>query len=117
VNTHSGGFAFRQSSDGKLLLLGLGGDSGLFSQDFSSPTVFSASNANTGVNAGTPIWLQVNDDGTNRKLRWSKDGYNYQQLHSEGRTTFLTADEIGFWSNTSNATWDASVVLLSWAQT
>lgn len=117
------GLCFRQSSDGKLLTMcvlrsNVITDSKFESEDMTSATVSSAANANITNAAGVgPFWLQITDNGTNRILAYSIDGYNFETLLTEGRTTFLTADEVGFFSNSISASSYAACTLLSWAET
>ncbi len=117
------GLCFRQSSDGKLLTMcvlrsNVITDSKFESEDMTSATVSSAANANITNAAGVgPFWLQITDNGTNRILAYSVDGYNFETLLTEGRTTFLTADEVGFFANSISASSYAACTLLSWAQT
>lgn len=120
VNFQYMGIFFRQSSDGKLIGYLCNSDSGktAFSvikytnaTTFSSAADIAASFAVNGV-----CYLRVTDNGTNRIFYYSSDGYNFIQLHSEGRTTFLTADEVGFGGATETSSYDAGMTLLSWAQ-
>lgn len=111
---------FRQSSDGKLHILEMAYSSGwqLGSQKWTSPTAFSASYGSTVI--GTvpmPIFLRIADDGTNRICSYSTDGRNFAQLHSVGRTDFLTADEVGFCVNAqTTAGKPVATTLISWKQ-
>lgn len=118
------GLLFRQSSDGKLIVVGIAADvsgSAVFTsvvvQKWNSPSSFSATvvSANAPVAASGLIWLKIEDDGTNRKAHYSKDGYNFIQVYSETRTTFLTADQVGFTAMDSGNSFDAGMTLLSWA--
>lgn len=115
------GLVFRQASDGKLItyFINRGSSNSMLSQDMGSATSFSGSNAALTFidGVGSVIWLQISDNGTNRIMRWSMDGYNFTQFFSEGRTTFLTATEVGYYANSSHASAPASCTLLSWAQT
>ena len=87
---------------------------------FSSATAFSANYTSIGWLAAAGVWLQITDDGTNRKCLASNDGINYAQIHSIGRTDYLTADEVGFYVNNNdqggNTNPNAIMVLLSWVQ-
>lgn len=117
------GLIWRQSSDGKLITYGYQvgntavGDFEFNSLDFTNATTFSASNTSSDYILGnTIVWLRITDNGTNRTGSWSTDGYNFTAHYSEARTTFMTADEVGFFVNETNATSPASCTLLSWAQ-
>lgn len=117
------GLAFRQSSDGKIITMQITAGNGfadmlLECSDYTNATTFSASNATLAFfSTSSLIWLRIADNGTDRIVSWSMDGYNFEQLLSEGRTTFLTADEIGFFSDAASASAPVSSTLLSWAQT
>jgi hypothetical protein len=114
---HTAGLCFRQSSDGKIATLAIiGGTSwGLYSQKLNSPTSFSADYASRTFWPLYPIWLRIADDGSNRICSYSCNGYDFEQLHSVGRTDFLTADEVGFFGNDETNTGNV-VQLFSWAE-
>ena len=63
-----------------------------------------------------PRWLRITDDGTDRKVYFSSDGLHYTQLHTVGRTDFLTADEICFFANSQNATYPIGITVVSWEE-
>jgi len=45
-------------------------------------------------------WLRFSDDGTNRTVKISMDGFNFEPVAApQGRTTFLTADQVGVFAN------------------
>lgn len=114
------GLVFRQSADGKLVNFACGADGtapgrSLIVQKFSNATTFSAS-YQTVVCAEWPRFLRIADDGTNRVCSVSHDGVHFLQVHSVGRTDFLTADEVGFYVLPRNATYGAGMHLLSWKE-
>ena len=43
-----------------------------------------------------PQWFRIRDDNTNRYYETSLNGLDWATLSSEARTTFLTADQIGW---------------------
>ncbi len=116
------GLSFRESSSGKMILFGYSWVGGLriFKQTNASTynSDYSSSLLNHDfrfVRTGK-VWFQIQDDNTNRICRLSFDGYNFSQVHSVGRTDFLTADQIGFHCiNDGNA--DATINILSWKET
>lgn len=117
-NFQQAGLCFRQSSDGKLVTFASqSGPYEIHSLDWTNATTFSASNATLAKIPHGLMWLRMTDNGTNRILSWSGDGYNFTQLLSETRTTFLTADEVGFFVNAANSSGAGNCTLLSWAQT
>jgi hypothetical protein len=63
------------------------------------------------------LWLRIADDGTNRTCYFSFDGYHWQQIHTIGRTDWLTPTYIGFGVNPNNTFYDAGMWLLHWQVT
>lgn len=122
ANYNSVELAFRQSSDGKLVVLQMlvnNGSWGLYATKLDSPTAFNA-HYGGGVLVSIPnlryLWLRIADDGANRISSWSQDGQNFTQIHSVGRTDFLTADQVGWGVNGNAATAAVAGALLSWVQ-
>lgn len=117
-----GGLCWRQSSDGKVIIHSFfvgnafSGDCGVTCQDYTNPTTFSAVNISIDTMPFGVQFLRITDDGTNRIVSWSTDGYNFVTLLSELRTTFLTADEVGFFCDNTNSIANG-ITLLSWEQT
>lgn len=62
------------------------------------------------------IYFRITDDGANRISYISSNGQNWIQVHSVGRTDFLTADQVGFGVESFNATGPAAMHLLHWKQ-
>lgn len=84
---------------------------------FTNSTTFSADyNGPLRWPIGNILFLQISDDGVNRISRVSNDGQNWVQVHSVGRTDFLTADEVGFFVDT-NGSFEANMTVLHWKQT
>ncbi|KKN66970.1 hypothetical protein LCGC14_0466500 [marine sediment metagenome] len=121
VNYSGVGIGFRQSSDGKLHTFHLSiSVNSIASIKFTNPTTWSATYLEQEiVQAGSSpvMWLRIEDNNTNRKCHWSVDGRHWFEFHSVGRTDFLTADEIFFFTNSNNATYPTAMTLLSWAET
>lgn len=112
---------FRQSSDGKLALFVIQADGGgrFYSQKWNSPSSFNSNYAGSPaeINANTgPFFLRIADNGTNRILSASRDGQNFIQFHSVGRTDFLTADQVCFGVDSVVTTYACGMTLLSWVQ-
>jgi len=63
------------------------------------------------------LFFRVEDNNTNRIYWISPDGRNWYQVGSFGRTTFLTADQVGIFVESNNATWAVGLTLLSWELT
>jgi hypothetical protein len=94
-----GGIGWRQSSDGKFILVGMSNAGAVGSSDWINPTTFSDNNGFFSAGAffrGPEWWIQIADDGTNRKTRYGLTPLDFTEFQSEGRTTFLTADEVFF---------------------
>lgn len=85
-------------------------------ENWTNPTTFSASLANTAYLAATPTWFRLTDDGTNLTFALSYDGFSasFIQIHTMGRTTFMAGgpDQIGF--ITRNDSGARVVSLQSW---
>lgn len=68
-------------------------------EKWTNATTFSA--AYTAPNQGAiysqdPVWLRITDDGSNRKVWGSNNGDYWVQVHTVGRTDFLTATLVGY---------------------
>ncbi len=119
ANFHTVGLGFRESSSGKVAAIALQFNSafGVGVHKWTNATTFSASYlANIPVHTGNLIWFQISDNGTNRISRWSMDGQNWLDMHSVGRTDFLTANEVCFFGDSLNATWALAATLISWKE-
>jgi hypothetical protein len=120
VSNQSCGVCFRQSSDGKLVIFALDASATGFSLGvfkFTNPTTFSATYVSRAALAlGPQICLRIADNGTNRICSVSTDGQNFKDIHSVGRTDFLTADEVGVFVNDQSNTIASAMTLLSWKQ-
>ena len=110
------GICFRESSSGKLHTFNIEyyGSWSLNNYKWNSPTSF-----NSGYNSVTAmhglysmIFLQMEDDGTNRKMAWSIDGRKFFTSNSVARTDFLTADQVGVFLRTKSTR--CYFTLLSW---
>lgn len=122
IDTNGGGLVWRQSSDGKLVHVRAGWSTGsanwrIYVTKFSDPTTSVANYTDRQIQDMQPIiWLRLEDDNTDRIVSWSKDGYNFREIHSVGRTDYLTADQVGFFGQSGNASYDSYTTLLSWEE-
>jgi hypothetical protein len=96
-----------------------GGAPYLFVGKFNSATSFNTIDVQTNINAfAQPIWLQIQDDGTNVPFSFSQDGANFLQLLSVAKASgWLGAsgyNDVIFWSDPANAQTIGTV--MSWAQ-
>lgn len=122
VNAPSAGLIFRESSSGKLVSINVAYSSNpiLFTNKWTNPTTFSATAAQSTMNVlftgSGGYYLRMVDDGTNRKTYLSVDGINWFLSFSETRTTFMTADQVGFFVDAGNASNPAFLWLMSWLE-
>jgi hypothetical protein len=71
---------------------------------WNSPTSFnSTAIQNIGYMPGSVVWMRIEDDNTDRNFYISGDGQNWDEVFTTPRTTFLTADRIGFGINDDGA--------------
>ncbi len=119
------GLCFRDSASGKLAIFDvLAADAGLTtllirSTKFTNATTFSADYTSQHVPREIR-WLRIADDNTNRVCSISYDGVDWIQIHSIGRTDFLTANQVGFVVGTENSltpNFAPIVRVTSWRQT
>jgi len=118
------GLCFRQNSTGELATMSItsvsaaGDGFGYANYKYTNSTSFSTAYVsaarNTRLFQVTPMWLRIEDDNTDRKSYISVDGLTFREVHSVGRTDFLTADQVGFFGNSENTTAGMTVNLLSW---
>lgn len=121
ANYGSAGFVWRESSSGKLAIFHIVYSSGYLvaSSKFNSPTSFNTDYTTLNIQAprfGPLLWFRITDNGTNRICAWSNDGYNYQTFHTIGRADFITANQVGFFANSVNASYPVGNFLLHWKE-
>lgn len=123
VQNSSIGIVGRQSSDGKLVTFSLTiivtTNTNVAVQKWTNATTFSAGYITSIIERfspgfGFPIYMKMADDGTNRICSISSDGINFLTVHTIGRTDFLTVDQIGFYSQSGNATNNCINTLQMW---
>lgn len=116
------GLIFRASGDGKFSAFGnaynsFGGAQVMWANNYSGPTASNATLLSSGWAANhTPYWLQISDDGSDRYYRYSTNGTTFVQFYTEGRTTYFTADQVGFGIN-RRAAGTPILTVLSWTET
>lgn len=117
--------AFRQSSDGKLVLFGFGSQSNVTfvrvrkwttTSSFSAEYSGAIAVADNWVLAQRRHWMKIADNGTNRICSFSADGVNFTPFHTIGRTDFLTADQMGVGIQAGNSQINVYVRVYSWAE-
>jgi hypothetical protein len=120
------GLCFRQSSDGKLVILTiiyLSNLTSLYISKFNDASTWSGGNyLFTGGDLasaahGKSIFFRIADNGTNRICSYSSNGTDFLVLHTVTRTDFLTADEVGFFGGSGNANANITgMSISSWVQ-
>ena len=121
---YSAGMCVRQSSDGKVIVCGSAylqtttpnGDY-FVNQDFTAHNNFSANNqlipGACAMWRGI-CWVRYIDNGTNRIWQVSADGLTWVDSFTEGRTTFLTADQVGFFVDPVDS--NAAITVVHWSE-
>ena len=105
------GFTLRNSVNGRLIYFGLTyvGGHFLYAQRWNSPTSFAVNIAGIGIapSGFVPIYLEVENTGTNLVLRYSHHGYDgtFHTHSTEPIATFITnaPDFIGLTANSQNS--------------
>lgn len=111
-----GGLCFRESGTGELQTFSFDPTPFLNIQKWDSPTVFNSSYISRTFYNPWPLFMRIADDGANRICSLSQDGQNFLQVHSIGRTDFLTADQVGFFAVSNSASWNVGISVLSWKE-
>lgn len=107
TNFFGGGILWRNSGSGSFVLVSVGGGtySNLGQSKWTNATTYSADY--TLSPDPTPgdceVWVRLADDGVNRTVSWSFDSVNWTQVHTVGRTDYITPDQIGFSANSNNS--------------
>lgn len=121
-NLWLGGIGLRNSSSGSFISFGPYLDNTTF---FSALAVYRWTNATT-ISANSfakpvyqlaggviPNWLRIRDDGSNRYFDYSTNGVDWINVHSEGRTAFITPDQFCFGLDNEGSGADAIIRLRS----
>lgn len=94
------GVILRNGTSGSSVTYALGSDvtTGINRNQFSNDTTWNA------VSGVVPwyeldIWLRVYDDLTNRHIYLSKDGFDWQEIYTEARTSYITPTQAGVFIN------------------
>lgn len=120
------GLCFRESGTGKIVGLqvncnmGTPGALAYQVQYWSSPTTFSSTPWNGGLNniAHCPVlWLRIKADGTNLIYYISVDGQHWNQVYTHAKNAIFTTspDEVGFFAG-SNGAGQVDTLLHSWQE-
>jgi hypothetical protein len=126
-NTGNGsqyGFCWRDSATGKVITWGPGCDSSGYAPRIYHTRWTNSTTVTTQV-AGYypppihPFWFRMGDDGTNRTMEISGDGYKFNGIAPpEARATHLTADQVGIFANSylSSTNVGRQVTFFHWSQ-
>ena len=115
------GLCFRESSSGKMAVMRFGNGNGVNStldsgvRYFSDPNTLHLDLAEwSGLPAmlTPPLWMRIQDDGTNRIYWISGSGQKtvWTPLYEESNTSYLTADQVGFYINPYGSSSNITVV-------
>lgn len=112
---------WRQSSDGKLILVSSDGAGVIKWNDPNNVSASYILGSSRTVPQASYCFIRLQDDGTDRKVYLSLDGQHWHLKHSVGRTDFLTADQVGFALNVGNqgfltSSGLAGALLLHWKE-
>lgn len=112
------GAVFRESSTSKIYLFGINGDRQLRIQKWTNNTTFSSS-AFGWTTWWIPVnpWLRIADDGTDLIFSYSPNGYQFQDIYSEGRTTFMAGgpNQVGWYGQANDTNRLAGAILTHWS--
>lgn len=119
-NVSQFGICWRESGSGKLLTYGFGTQNypqGFYYTQWTNPTTPTNQFVYTAP-WSWPLWIRFSDDGTNRMVKISGDGVTFQPVQApQGRTVYLTADQVGVFANSWKNTYAARVVsFLHWKE-
>lgn len=129
-NYYMAGLVFRESGSGKLVFFGPECNAGVSDEPImtvmycaDNVTISSRYVSETGRLWGGHLlegWWRIADNGTNRIFSVSNDGQNWVEVLSQGRTTDMTPDQVGFTMSSRNqdgTARDRYLDLLSWEET
>lgn len=122
ATTQFAGLVFRESGTGKLFTFALYANGLVQATKYTNDTTFSAALAGsiTVLNlAGHWHWIRIKDDGTNLIFSISRDGVNFVQVGSQGRTVFMAGgpNQIGLCANVDSSVGGFASSFASWLQT
>lgn len=118
ANFSFSGALWMDSASGKLDAYGPTTNIGqwIYRIKYNTATSFNALGLNNAFSVGVGrVFLRLADNGTNRTMSFSMDGYNYIQTATFVRTDFLTPDRIGVFTESNNATNQSTVTVFSWS--
>lgn len=118
-NFHSAGIFVNDGT--KIIVLAYEARSGatnLISTDWDNSTTFNAENFRLEFGYPGNLWLKWNNNsGGNRVMSYSTNGQDFEDLFSEGNTTFCTPTNIGMFVHRNNGTRGTLATFTHWVQT
>lgn len=118
IDVQSVGLIFRESSSGKCISCGIVHATNVLR--FQVAYLNSATSVNSViVNRDVRFpqhWLRIADTGSLRKFFVSANGQHWEEIYSETRTNFITANEVGFFANEESNVQQSQMTLLSWKE-
>lgn len=100
TDTGDVGFVYASSTVANLITFGIQSNGLLTGRKWTSATVLSSTYSLPISNGPRPMtWLKFVDDNTNRTISISADGVFWSQILQEVRSTFMTPDRLGIYSN------------------
>lgn len=110
------GPCWRESASGKLITVRRGHQSTIYIDKWTDPTTFSANYVNFRIYPEAIFFVKLTDNGVNRLISYGLDGQHWIQLHSVGRTDFLTADQVGICTQPYHITVSSQLAVYHWKE-
>jgi hypothetical protein len=100
-NVDCGGLILRSSGDSKLSTIAFCGSGTVEFQKWTNDTTFSALYTSITLidRYSKPLWMQIEDNGSNRFYRISQDGVDWTTAVTVGNTDFHTPNQYGIFIN------------------
>lgn len=112
------GIGFRKSSTGEFIFFKHEALHKILVQAWNSPTSWNGNAFSANSQDRSLSFLGLGDDGTDYRYYYiSPDGNNWILLYREGRTNFITADQVFIGVNSKTTGCDAGIILYSWKET
>ena len=118
ANYNAFDIGWRQSSDGKLASFSYYHNSAFNLETTKWNTSTSFNSGYSSIAAPDVQWLfmQIEANASNRVCRWGIDGQHFSQVHSVGRTDFLTPDQVYYAIRSQSASFGAGATIISWKE-
>src|SRR5262249_48606364 len=120
TNFAAAGLCWRESGTGKMIYLDYIANAFILEQGReTNETTFNASTATRQFAQWQPIFLRLNDTGSNIVTAYSLDGVNFITLNTEGRTAFMAGgpNQVGLHTMSDGTGVAPRMSVLSWIET